>query len=107
MRGREEKLMRGLRIPEARRARSFRKARTPAEARLWSKRRNRGSAGDKFVRQEPIGIYFADFVCREHSLIVELDGATHSTDEELRATRAEPRFLRARAMLCCAFSMPR
>jgi very-short-patch-repair endonuclease len=39
--------------------------------------------GYKFVRQDPIGPYFADFVCREKKLVVEVDGATHSTDDEM------------------------
>ena len=85
--------MRGLRIPETRRARSLRRAQTPAEARLWSKLRNRGLAGYKFVRQEPIGPYFADFLCRERTLIVEVDGATHSTDDELRRDAHRTAFL--------------
>ena len=74
--------MRGLRIFEADRARGLRRAQTDAERQLWSRLRNRGLGGFKFVRQEPIGPYFADFVCREEMLVVEVDGATHSTDEE-------------------------
>ena len=85
--------MRGLRIPETRRARGLRQSQTPAEARLWSKLRNRGLAGHKFVRQEPIGPYFADFLCRERALIVEVDGATHSTEEELAQDARRSRFL--------------
>ena len=85
--------MRGLRIPEARGARRLRRAQTFAEARLWSRLRNRGLAGHKFVRQEPIGPYFADFVCRERRLVVEVDGATHSTDEEVRRDARRTRFL--------------
>ena len=30
------------------------------------------------MRQEPIGRYYADFVCRERHLIVELDGGQHN-----------------------------
>jgi very-short-patch-repair endonuclease len=85
--------LRGLRILEIRRARSLRRTQTPAEARLWSKLRNRGLAGHKFVRQEPIGPYFADFLCRDHALIVEVDGATHSTEEELAHDAHRTRFL--------------
>jgi very-short-patch-repair endonuclease len=85
--------MRGLRIPEARGARRLRRAQTPAEARLWSRLRNRGLAGYKFVRHEPIGPYFADFVCRERMLVVEVDGATHSSEEELARDRRGTRFL--------------
>ncbi|MFL5216924.1 MAG: endonuclease domain-containing protein [Microvirga sp.] len=88
--------MRGLRLPETRRARGLRRTQTPAEARLWSKLRNRGLAGHKFVRQEPIGPYFADFLCRERALIVEVDGATHSTDEELAQDARRTEFLEAK-----------
>jgi very-short-patch-repair endonuclease len=35
----------------------------------------------KFVRQYSIGPYFVDFVCRERMIIVEIDGATHSTEQ--------------------------
>jgi hypothetical protein len=35
--------------------------------------RNRRRGGFKFVRQRPIGRYYADFVCRDLNLIVELD----------------------------------
>jgi very-short-patch-repair endonuclease len=31
----------------------------------------------KFVRQEPIGPFIVDFVCREKKLIIELDGESH------------------------------
>jgi very-short-patch-repair endonuclease len=33
--------------------------------------------GFKFVRQYPVGPYFADFACREKYLVVELDGSQH------------------------------
>ncbi|MBL8906461.1 MAG: DUF559 domain-containing protein [Rhizobiales bacterium] len=65
------------------RARFLRRAETPAEERLWSRLRDRRLAGFKFVRQEPIGSFVVDFLCREARLIVEVDGATHSTDVEL------------------------
>jgi very-short-patch-repair endonuclease len=31
----------------------------------------------KFVRQEPVGPYIVDLVCREHRLIIEVDGGQH------------------------------
>jgi very-short-patch-repair endonuclease len=77
--------MRGLRIMETRRARNLRATQTSAEAKLWAKLRNRQLNGFKFIRQMPIGIYFADFCCREAKLVVEVDGATHSTESELAA----------------------
>jgi very-short-patch-repair endonuclease len=54
-----------------------------AEAKLWSRLRNRQLDGHKFVRQMPIGKYFVDFACRAHKVVVEVDGGTHSTDPEV------------------------
>jgi very-short-patch-repair endonuclease len=34
--------------------------------------------GFQFVRQLPIGPYFADFCCRKSKLVVELDGSQHA-----------------------------
>ena len=70
-------------IVKTERARSLRRDTTGAEAKLWRKLRNRGLAGHKFVRQAPIGRYFVDFACREKCLVIEIDGATHSTESEL------------------------
>jgi very-short-patch-repair endonuclease len=70
-----------------RRARALRRAQTPAEVRLWGHLRGRRLEGFKFVRQEAIGPFIADFVCREARLVVEVDGATHSTEDELRHDR--------------------
>jgi len=65
------------------RARALRRSETPAEERLWSRLRNRRLVGFKFVRQEPVGPFVVDFVCREAMLAIEVDGATHSTDAEV------------------------
>jgi very-short-patch-repair endonuclease len=82
--------MRGIHLHERRRSRELRASQTSAEQRLWAALRSRRLSGFKFVRQEPIGPYFADFVCREKKLVVEVDGATHSTGEE-RERDASPR----------------
>ena len=68
------------------RAKSLRNEASPPERLLWRHLRNRQLAGHKFSRQIPIGPYFADFLCREAKLIVELDGYTHdnSTDYDAR-----------------------
>ena len=39
--------------------------------------------GLKFSRQVSIGPFFADFCCREAKLVIEIDGVTHETPEEL------------------------
>jgi len=56
----------------------LRKAPTDAEAKLWRHLRNRHVLGRKFVRQLPIGPYFADFACREADLVIEVDGSQHA-----------------------------
>ncbi len=96
--------MRGSQIPETRRARVLRQSQTHAEASLWRALRGRGLDGLKFVRQEPIGPYFADFVCRDKRLVVEIDGATHSTDEDLRGHSRRTEFLRAQGYLVVRFA---
>ena len=48
----------------------------------------------KFVRQEPIGPYIVDFLCREARLIVEVDGATHSEDHEVAYDRRREAYLK-------------
>jgi very-short-patch-repair endonuclease len=62
----------------AERARSLRQALTSAEFALWTHIRGRQLGSFKFVRQEPIDRYYADFVCRERRLIIELDGGQHT-----------------------------
>jgi very-short-patch-repair endonuclease len=59
------------------RARTLRQQENPAEASLWTVLKNRQLAGHKFVRQLPIGPYYADFVCRSAKLVVEIDGSQH------------------------------
>jgi very-short-patch-repair endonuclease len=54
-----------------------------AEKVLWARLRNRQIDGHKFVRQLPIGPYFADFACRNLMLVIEIDGETHHTDAQL------------------------
>jgi very-short-patch-repair endonuclease len=58
-------------------ARRLRVNQTDAETVLRNRIRNRQIDGNKFVRQEPIGGYVCDFVCREKLLIVEVDGGQH------------------------------
>jgi very-short-patch-repair endonuclease len=40
--------------------------------------------GFKFVRQFPIGRYFADFACRDGNLVVELDDSQHADSADDR-----------------------
>jgi very-short-patch-repair endonuclease len=69
------------------RARSLRRQEPAAEQLLWERLRSRRLRDIKFVRQLAVESFIADFACREHHLIVEVDGATHSTAEEIAYDR--------------------
>jgi very-short-patch-repair endonuclease len=60
------------------RARRLRQSATKAESALWYRLRSPQINGFKFVRQEPIGLYTVDFICRECRLIIEVDGGQHA-----------------------------
>ena len=57
---------------------------TKAEALLWRAMRAHRFADLHIRRQAPCGPYFADFLCHKARLVIEIDGATHSMDDELR-----------------------
>ncbi|WP_434781500.1 endonuclease domain-containing protein [Deinococcus xinjiangensis] len=57
-----------------RRARELRRKMTPEEVLLWNRLRA-GQLGVAFRKQQPLGFYFADFVCFEKKLVIELDGS--------------------------------
>lgn len=61
------------------RARALRREATPTERSLWQFL-SRSQTGAKFSRQMPVGPWFADFLCRELSLVVELDGFSHDVN---------------------------
>jgi len=66
------------------RARSLRQTASGAEDLLWRELRNRQLSHWKFRRQHPIDRFIVDFVTISGKLIVEVDGATHSTLSEIR-----------------------
>ena len=70
--------MRGAKEVKTERARRLRRDSTDAESVLWYRLRSRRLTGHKFVRQEPIGPYTVDFICREARLVVEVDGGQHA-----------------------------
>ena len=44
---------------------------------MWSELKAKRLGGHKFVRQFPIGPHFANFLCRQQYLVVEVDGSQH------------------------------
>jgi very-short-patch-repair endonuclease len=74
-------------------ARSLRQNMTKAEVFLWMQLRKRALNGARFRRQHPVGPCIADFVCPAAKLIVEVDGATHSTADELAHDARRTKYL--------------
>jgi very-short-patch-repair endonuclease len=58
-------------------ARAMRAEPTPFENRLWQALRNRQLGGFKFSRQIVIDGFICDFVCRDRTRIVEVEGDIH------------------------------
>jgi very-short-patch-repair endonuclease len=75
------------------RARALRGNQTAAEALLWSRLRSNQLLNLKFRRQRPIGPYFADFVCMEVRLVIELDGGQHLDAPAQNHDAARSRFM--------------
>jgi len=73
-------------------ARKLRVNAPEAEQKLWSKLRKRQLDGFQFRRQYSIGPYFADFICLEAKLVIEVDGSQHADREAQDERRSE--FLR-------------
>jgi very-short-patch-repair endonuclease len=90
--------MRGPNAKSTRRARSLRRQVTHAESVLWLQLRDRRLGGFKFARQQPIGPYYVDFVCRDRRLIVEVDGGQHADNPTDRQRDAYLELLRYRVV---------
>lgn len=63
--------------PTVLRARELRQTANPAEQCLWNALKGKQLSGYKFTRQFAVGQYFADFACRRHFLLIEIDGSQH------------------------------
>nr|WP_166931813.1 endonuclease domain-containing protein [Rhizomicrobium electricum] len=72
----------------------MRKQLTHAEIILWSRLRRGEQGGFRFRKQHPIGPYIADFACSAAKLIVEVDGETHGSDEEIRHDQRRDAYMR-------------
>ena len=61
------------------RAKELRKNMTPAEKKLWHEFLK--YCDDRFWRQRPIDHFIVDFYCPARYLVIEIDGASHDSDE--------------------------
>ncbi|HZT50161.1 MAG TPA: DUF559 domain-containing protein [Hyphomicrobiaceae bacterium] len=62
-------------------AKGMRRRQTKAEARLWSRPRDRRLDNLNFRRQVPRGRFVVDFLCDEAMLVLEVDGSQHDDNE--------------------------
>ena len=66
---------------EQEKRRKLRREMTKAEVKLWLELKNK-KLGARFLRQYSIHAFVVDFYSPELRLAIEVDGVTHSTDEE-------------------------
>ena len=77
---------------------------TKAEVFLWTKIRRRQLLGLQFLRQKPIGRYIVDFYCPKASLVVEIDGGQHYTEEGKSGDERRDSFLKSLEISVVRFS---
>ena len=63
--------------------RRLRKNMTKAEAILWLQLKNKKILGQRFLRQYSVLTYIVDNYCPNAKLAIEVDGATHLSEEEI------------------------
>jgi very-short-patch-repair endonuclease len=80
------------------RARRLRRNRSPPEARLWNRLRERKLGTPVFRRQHPIGPYVLDFYCAEARLAVEIDGMSHDLGDRPQRDASRDAWLKARGL---------
>ncbi len=84
--------------------RSLRHNATNAERRLWQGLRREQVAGFRFRREVILGGFIADFACFEARLVIEVDGATHSTSNEIARDAARSGALAAHGFAILRFT---
>ncbi len=80
-----------------------RKTPTDAETLLWQCIRDR-QLGLKFRRQHAIGDYIADFICLEISLIIEVDGEYHNSEEQQEKDTIRTKYLNEQGFYVLRFT---
>jgi len=83
--------------------RNLRQQGVRAEIILWSKLRNK-NLGYKFKRQFGIGKYIVDFYCPKKNLVIEIDGATHSTNKEIFNDNIRQKYLESLGLKVVRFT---
>ena len=82
-------------------ARVLRHRQKPAEAQLWVYLKQKHRWGCRFRRQFPWHNFILDFYCREHDLVIEVDGSIHSTPEQIAKDKFRDRLLTETGYTVC------
>ena len=85
-------------------ARLLRSDVTNAEQHLWEGLRRKQLAGFRFRRQVILDGFIADFAAFDARLVVEVDGATHSTHQQMAYDAARSAALAARGFAVLRFA---
>ncbi len=83
------------RIAEREKRRLLRNNATPAERTLWGCLRREQIQGCRFRRQYSVGPYILDFYCPSLKLAIELDGASHDSDDAQEYDAERQRYIEA------------
>ncbi len=76
-------------------AKDLRQNLTKAETILWKYIKGNKIEGVKFRRQFPIEPFIVDYAAIEIKLIIEVDGATHTSADEISYDRSRETYLKA------------
>jgi len=63
-------------------SRELRNNSTLAEVLLWNQLKGRKMRVYQFMRQKPIGNFIVDFFCSKLKLVIEIDGESHSDNQQ-------------------------
>jgi very-short-patch-repair endonuclease len=85
-------------------SRQLRKNMTGAERLLWSRIKGKQLKGYQFYRQRIIGNYIVDFYCPKAKLVIELDGAHHSSNEGLKKDKMRDDYIKEQKLKVLRFS---
>jgi very-short-patch-repair endonuclease len=89
----EEKIFTNPKLKDRRR--ELRNNMTKAEVLLWLELKGKKMKGYKFRRQHSIGYYVVDFYCTKLKLAIEVDGATHLSDEEIKHDKEKEYYIKS------------
>jgi very-short-patch-repair endonuclease len=73
---------------------------TDAERKLWSRLRLKQLSGYQLYRQKVLGNYIVDFCCPALTLVMEVDGSQHYSEEGFGADKIRYGYLQSLGYKC-------